>query len=460
MVRFAHLADLHLGYRQYGKEERLEDFREAFRKAIDKILSYHEERGLDFVVIAGDVFHSKDPSADTLKFLVEQVKRLREAGISVIAIRGNHDAPLRSARSNFLEVLHTAEQIRYLDGSYIEIGDARIIGFGCVSKNKWREVSRAIRRLVAKDKVNIVLLHQTIAGLDLPYDEDLYTVDPREIARIEDVDYFALGHIHQKVAVPQLSHGNIKWVRAYYPGSLEVYDAREFEKAVYDPVTDKLMFLRTFEDIEKGFYIVEVEKGSEPKVEFVRIRPRRRFVHVLIDFKHEVTIREVKEAISNLAYRACDAGAVVRIEVRGKLKTGELRSDLSTRDVERLLPMCLHVMLDNRLESSIRPVTKAGAAEGLESLDDLIYKVVRELIMKNISRDRADEYAATVLKLLKEVEGVSERTAASIVERELVRMFNIDVSTLSTISRPRKDTVSRGGRKRASAEGILRFLEG
>ena len=36
-MKFAHLADTHLGYRQFGLIEREKDFYEVFEKVIDKI---------------------------------------------------------------------------------------------------------------------------------------------------------------------------------------------------------------------------------------------------------------------------------------------------------------------------------------------------------------------------------------------------------------------------------------
>ena len=49
-MKFAHLADTHLGYRQYGLFEREKDFYEVFDKVIDKII----EEKVDFVVHSGD----------------------------------------------------------------------------------------------------------------------------------------------------------------------------------------------------------------------------------------------------------------------------------------------------------------------------------------------------------------------------------------------------------------------
>ncbi|WP_243674521.1 hypothetical protein [Vulcanisaeta distributa] len=47
MVRMliAQLADVHLGHRQYGLEERLEDYNRAFLNAVDELVRLREERG-------------------------------------------------------------------------------------------------------------------------------------------------------------------------------------------------------------------------------------------------------------------------------------------------------------------------------------------------------------------------------------------------------------------------------
>ena len=47
IIKFAHLADTHLGYRQFGLLEREKDFYEVFDKIIDKII----EEKVDFVYI-------------------------------------------------------------------------------------------------------------------------------------------------------------------------------------------------------------------------------------------------------------------------------------------------------------------------------------------------------------------------------------------------------------------------
>jgi len=63
-MRIAHLADLHLGFRQFqrldasGVNQREADVAGAFRRAIDAVI----DRRPDAVLIAGDLFHSVRPT--------------------------------------------------------------------------------------------------------------------------------------------------------------------------------------------------------------------------------------------------------------------------------------------------------------------------------------------------------------------------------------------------------------
>ena len=96
-MKLAHIADPHLGIRQYhrqtagGINQREADVAQAFRAAIDGVI----RAAPDIVVIAGDLFHSVRPTNAAIVFAFRQLQRLREAlpKAPVVLIAGNHDTP-------------------------------------------------------------------------------------------------------------------------------------------------------------------------------------------------------------------------------------------------------------------------------------------------------------------------------------------------------------------------------
>src|ERR1700730_3698642 len=84
---FIHVADTHLGYEQYGVRERFNDFSRVFWDITEDAV----KRNVDFMVIAGDLFNKRAIDAQTLIHGIEGLKKLKDKGIPVIAIEGNHD---------------------------------------------------------------------------------------------------------------------------------------------------------------------------------------------------------------------------------------------------------------------------------------------------------------------------------------------------------------------------------
>ena len=77
-MRFAHLSDSHLGYRQFGILEREQDFYDVFARNIDKII----EMDVDFVIHSGDLFDNNRPSTEALLAFQKALLRLKEAKIT------------------------------------------------------------------------------------------------------------------------------------------------------------------------------------------------------------------------------------------------------------------------------------------------------------------------------------------------------------------------------------------
>jgi len=101
MVKFAHMADVHLGG---WKQQPLRELNfKSFQKAVDTCIL----EKVDFVLIAGDLFDSSFPSIDILKQTFAEFKKLNESRIPCFIIAGSHDYSVSG--KTFLDVPYGAE---------------------------------------------------------------------------------------------------------------------------------------------------------------------------------------------------------------------------------------------------------------------------------------------------------------------------------------------------------------
>ena len=76
---FAHIADTHLGYRQFNLEEREKDFYDAFHESVDRMIA----EGVELVIHAGDLFDEPRPSIRALVEAKLGIEKLRKKGITI-----------------------------------------------------------------------------------------------------------------------------------------------------------------------------------------------------------------------------------------------------------------------------------------------------------------------------------------------------------------------------------------
>ena len=81
---FAHFADVHLG--AYAKELRELNL-QAFLKALDACIA----KRVDFILIAGDLFHINVPDLAVVERAAAKLLEVKEAGIPVYVWYGSHD---------------------------------------------------------------------------------------------------------------------------------------------------------------------------------------------------------------------------------------------------------------------------------------------------------------------------------------------------------------------------------
>lgn len=109
VIKGVAVADLHIGVdnvgglNKDGAPARVDDFFAALDKAID----YATEDKVDLFVIAGDLTKGRNPPMRIVARIVEAINYLMEEGISVLAVRGNHDGDGRKGWPSLPEVLRT-----------------------------------------------------------------------------------------------------------------------------------------------------------------------------------------------------------------------------------------------------------------------------------------------------------------------------------------------------------------
>ena len=101
-MKFIHAADLHLDSPMRGLE-RYEgapatQLRGATRQSFENLVQFAVNEGVDFIVIAGDVYDGDWTDYSTGLFFARQMTVLRKEGIKVFLVRGNHDAASQITR--------------------------------------------------------------------------------------------------------------------------------------------------------------------------------------------------------------------------------------------------------------------------------------------------------------------------------------------------------------------------
>ncbi|MGZ4937008.1 MAG: metallophosphoesterase family protein, partial [Halobacteriota archaeon] len=210
-LRFVHVSDTHLGYRQYGLSERLDDWNQATREVID----YAVKNEVDCVIHSGDLFNSNKVDHTSLIHAIEALRLLRDARIPFFVIDGNHDRRKGSQAHTALDVLQSLNLCSYLRpergnlaNATAQINGTNIIGLGysgAYLKQRLAELSQQM-----PDGHNIVVLHAGIAQY-IEGGQPEIALSDLEVLR-PSTAYLALGHSHNKFSIDN-------WI--FNPGSPE-----------------------------------------------------------------------------------------------------------------------------------------------------------------------------------------------------------------------------------------------
>ena len=317
-MKFSHISDTHLGLIQYGLEEREQDIYDSFNQAID--ISIQDK--VDFVIFAGDIFHTPNPSGTAILQMANALKRLKENEIESFFVLGEHDiSRVRSTPIPY--VYHNLEFSKYVGrGEPVYYKDVMIVGFDKIRKNEMTGLEEEFLRVesLANDHKGhkILVLHQGITEVNKFAGEVNSTDLPKNFT------YYAMGHLHDKF-LKQYDH--LKGPLAY-PGSTEMTTSEGIKET------------------EKGFFKVDIS-DDEAKPEWIKLDTRPQ-ISVKTEFENiDSVIKELNEKISGLEKKP-----IIEIKIHGE----NLERDVIEGKIADLVIKSLHFswkIFQNDDESSV-----------------------------------------------------------------------------------------------------------
>ena len=394
-MKIAHLADLHLGFRQYyrqtpaGINQREADVANAFRAAVDGVIA----AGPDAVLIAGDLFHAVRPTNFSIVFAFRQLQRLREAlpAAPLIVIAGNHDTPRSSDTGSILRLyeelgvhLATEEERRLV---FPELG----LSVLAVPHAAASAPEKIALRPAGPEPYQVLLVHAKIEGLlpadhwSLEYGGAL--LDP-DVLRREQWSYVALGEYH----VQHEDRPNI-----WYAGSLDYIGPN-----IWGELHDE--HIRGIHG--KGWLLADLESGSVTR----QAVPLARTVHDAKYIDAEgLSPAEVDRLIGERLAKVKGGfqDAIVRIVVENIPR--HVSRELDHAALRSAKAQALHLRLDFRLPDSSRRVG-VGAPGRRQTLPELVSEFLsRRPLPERVSRER---FVALGLELLREPDDASPAESA------------------------------------------------
>ncbi|RZW23039.1 MAG: DNA repair exonuclease, partial [Desulfobulbaceae bacterium] len=214
MFKFIHAADIHLDSPLKGLEAHegtpVEEIRGATRRAFDNLIDLAVEEKADFLLIGGDLYDGEWKDYNTGLYFVGRMGKLRQAGINVFLISGNHDAASQITRTMPLpdNVVHFPSR---------EPRSHILEDLGVIIHGQSYRTKAVTDNLVSgyprgdSNYFNIGLLHTSLTGRE--GHENYAPCNPDEL-KSKGYQYWALGHIHKREVV-----STDPWI--VFPGNIQ-----------------------------------------------------------------------------------------------------------------------------------------------------------------------------------------------------------------------------------------------
>jgi exonuclease SbcD len=391
-MKFLHIADVHLGCTRYQLAESPRDFFDAW---VDVLRRYAIDERVDFIIMCGDFFHKRSVPPETMNYAVEGLKMVRDSGIPVISIEGNHDQRHTDSEFSWLRSLAAWDLLVLLEpvnedgkmayypwdpdthsGGYIDLGRARIFGsdwYGASGNWAIPMLTTAIGEKRRSGAFHLLMLHTDVEG------HQMHPIPALSLSALKELrsvtDYVGLGHTHKHYEIDN-------W--AFNPGSIEITNISEFRET-------------------RGVFLVDVDDENHVSARHIvdyHFRPFQQLQFNVSGYADAKAITEdILKRVDNEARRA-ELGKpqpIIEISLRGQLGFPNSLLELQKiRDEILKMTGALHVRIKNHtVPAEYVYTTETEDDSGREILER---RVIEDLIIRdNRYKTRRDEISDAVI---------------------------------------------------------------
>ena len=346
MFKFIHTADIHLDSPLHKLDNYegapIDEIRQATRRAFNNLVQTAIDEEVSFILIAGDLYDGDWKDYNTGLYLVSQTSRLREAGIPVYMIAGNHDAA-----SKITKTLRLPENVHLFPSNKsatytIDSLNVAIHGQSFATPAVKKDLS-LLYPAPLPGYFNTGILHTCASGRE---GHEPYAPCTVNGLRSKEYDYWALGHVHQYEVLSDdpwiVFSGNIqgRHVRETGPKGcvLVTVDDRGRPEIEFKPLDVVRWEILTVDSngAESGYTVIDrFCKGLETLLEENEGRPL--VVRVVIQGEtsaHSELLANIDRWGNEIRAAALDTGGhrvwIEKIKFHTRLPTSE--KDIQTRD--------------------------------------------------------------------------------------------------------------------------------
>lgn len=404
-MKFIHCSDIHLGKTIDGNFERYKDYFRIFSKVIKRVM----DENADFLLIAGDLFHQGSISPTTLADAIEILQPLKDKGIPVVAIEGNHDFYHRRQDESWLEFLARRGYLKLLRptrdpeentvvfepfdekigmGGWIDLGGFSIYGLGYYATSTAKMLEIVMGSL--PQKADIGIFHTGV------WDSNYITITigrltSKEILPLKDIfRYTALGHGHRPYQVEDDDNRPF----AYNPGALEIVNPEEINAR------------------DSSFAKVNLVEMDETNIKVQQLMiPRRPFLNLELKVDGAINSSFINEALKlrllEEKAKLSDIRPILRIDILGQIKFAPNSIEVSSLEAiaeEILNP--IHLSISN--STSMFKNTEAKII-GKRNLEDIFRDTILNLLDKHPAyKEKKDDILELILEMKKNI--IDEKT--------------------------------------------------